>query len=406
MSTGGLLQLVAYGSQDVYITGSPQITYWRVVYRRHTNFAMESLEQDFSGNIDFSRKGTCQLQRSGDLVHKGYLQVDLPPLTANASQTVAWTRNIGHVIIDEISVDIGGAIIDKHYGMWYTIYNELTQVAQKEEGYDVAIGNTTALTFQQTAIPAASLYIPLLFWFNRNPGLALPLIALMYHDVRINVSFRPAIECYITSDHVPLAVTPVLQNAALFLDYIFLDAPERRMFSQMNHEYLIEVLQSSGAESQNNSAVKLKCNFSHPTKELIWVVQADANVVGGANRWVDFTDAGTSGTAYGGNNPMVDAKIMLNTHDRISTRKAAYFNLLQPLFHHTRIPSTGIYSYSFALEPEKHQPSGSINMSRIEGVMLVMTLSTGTSPVKVYPFAVSYNVLRITSGMGGLAYAN
>lgn len=173
----------------------------------------------------------------------------------------------------------------------------------------------------------------------------------------------------------------------------------------MNHEYLIEILQNNGAESYNSSAVRLRLNFSHPTKELIWVIQPDANVVGGANRWADFTDNGTGPNPYAGNDPMVDARIQLNTHDRISTRKAAYYNLIQPYNHHTRIPSTGIYVYSFALKPEEHQPSGSINMSRIESVNLLLTNSTGTSPVRVNTYARSYNILRITSGMAGLAYS-
>ncbi|RKP33227.1 large eukaryotic DNA virus major capsid protein-domain-containing protein [Dimargaris cristalligena] len=255
-------------------------------------------------------------------------------------------------------------------------------------------------------IPAAELYVPLIFWFNRNPGLALPLIALMYHDVKINISFRPAVKFYKTSNNNPLATIPVLQNVSLYIDYIFLEAPERRMFSQMNHENLIEQLQFDREESYSNASIMQKLNFSHPTKELIWVIQPDVNVVSGVNRWMDFTDNGTGPNPYAGNDPLVDAKIQLNTHDRISTRAAAYFNLLQAYYHHSRCPSTGIYLYSFTLEPEKHQPSGSINMSRIEGVNLKMTLSTGTSPVRVYPYAVNYNVLRITSGMGGLAYTN
>jgi len=406
MSSGGLLQLVAYGSQDVYITGTPQITFFRVVYRRHTNFAMESMEQTFTGNADFGRKVTCLVSRNGDLIHKAYLQIDLPPLTANTSGTVAWTRNIGHVLIDELSVDIGGSTIDKHYGIWLTIYNELTQCAEKEDGFNVMIGNVSTLTTLAATIPAASVYVPLQFWFNRNPGLALPLIALMYHDVKINITFRPAVECYVTGDNAPLTTLPVLQNVVLYIDYIFLDAAERRMFSQMNHEYLIEQLQYQGAESYSNSSVRQKLNFSHPCKEIIWIIQPDANVIGGANRWVDFTDNGTGANPYGGNDPMVDGKIQLNTHDRISTRKAAYFNLIQPYQFHTRVPSTGIYVYSFALKPEEHQPSGSINMSRIEGVNLLLNLSTGTSPTRVYPFAVNYNMLRITAGMGGLAYSS
>ncbi|RKO90550.1 group II dsDNA virus coat/capsid protein [Blyttiomyces helicus] len=372
MFSGGLLQLVAYGSQDVYISGSPQITFFRVVYRLHTNFAMESMEQSFTGNADFGRKVPYLVARNGDLIHKAYLEIDFPALTANSGQTVAWTRNIGHVLISEISVEIGGAIIDKHYSNWLTIYNELTQVAEKEDGFNVLIGNTAALTTPAATIPAAEIYVPLIFRFNRNRGLALPLIALMYHDVKINISLRPSVECYVTSDNNPLATIPVLQNVSLYIDYIFLDVPERRMFSQMNHEYLIEQLQFNGEESYSNASIVQKLNFSHPTKELIWVIQPDANIVGGAN----------------------------------SARAAAYFNLLQSYYHHTRYPFTGIYLFSFALEPEKHQPSGSINMSRIEGVNLKMTLSTGTSPIHVYPYAVNYNVLRITSGMGGLAYAN
>jgi len=405
MSSGGLLQLVAFGAQDAYISGTPQITFFRVVYRRHTNFAMESMAQTFTGTADFGRKVSCLVARNGDLVHKAYLQVDLPALTANAGETVAWAKQIGHVLLEEVNVEIGGTIIDRHYGMWFTIYNELTQMSEKEDGYKVMIGDTATLTNQGSTKPAATLMIPLIFWFNRNPGLALPLIALMYHDVKINFHFRPAVECYITSDNLPLTTVPVLSNVELYLDYIFLDAPERKMFSQMNHEYLIEQVQSTGSsgESSNNSSVRQKINFSHPTKELIWVVQPDANVIGNVNRWVDFTDNGAGVNPYAGANPVTEAKIQLNTHDRVTLRPSSYFNLLQPYNHHSRIPATGINVYSFGLEPEKHQPSGSINLSRIEGVTIQMTLSTGTSPVRIYPFAPNYNVFRVTSGMGGLA---
>ena len=409
MSSGGLLQLVAYGVQDGYITGNPQITYFRVVYRRHTNFAMESMSQTFTGNADFGRKISCLVARNGDLIHKAYLQIDLPTLTPNAGEQVAWTRNIGHVILDEVNVEVGGTIIDRHYGMWFTIYNELTQPEGKVAGYKVMIGNTSDLTtLSSSPIPGTSLLVPLIFWFNRNPGLSLPLIALMYHDVKINIQFRPSSECYVTSNDVVLTNTPVLANVELYLDYVFLDAPERKMFSSNNHEYLIEQIQSSGSsgESYNNSSVRQTINFSHPTKEIIWVVQPDANVVGNVNRWVDFTDNGSGPNPYAGANPVVDAKIQLNTHDRITQRASNYFSLLQPYNHHTRIPGTGINLYSFALEPEKHQPSGSINLSRIEGVTIQMTLSTGTNPVRIYPFAPCYNIFRVTSGMGGLAYAN
>ncbi|KAJ3073852.1 hypothetical protein HK102_005924 [Quaeritorhiza haematococci] len=360
MSGGGLLQLVAFGAQDIYLTGNPEITFWNVAYRRHTNFAMDSMEQTFQGSVDFGRKVTCVVARNGDLVHKGYLQVTLPPLTANTGEEVAWTRNIGHVLIDEITVEIGGSVIDRVTGQYLTIRNELTQSAEKEDRYNVMIGNTVKLTTLASSI----------------------------------------------EDNTPLTSEPSLPSAALFLDYIFLEQDERRSFSQSQHEYLIEQLQFQGAESFTNSAVRSRLNLSHPVKELIWVLQLDSNVINGANRWSDFTDNSTGPNPYAGSDPLSDAKITLNTHDRITTRKASYFNIVQPYFHHTRIPATGIYVYSFALKPEEHQPSGTINMSRIEGTTLNMTLATGTAPVRCYVYGINYNILRITSGMGGLAYAN
>lgn len=393
---GGLMQLVAYGAQDIYLTGNPQITFFKVVYRRHTNFALESIEQTFNGTVDFGRKVSCTVSRNGDLIHKVYLQVDLPALTNTNGTTgsLQWVNNIGHVMIDEVSIEIGGQTIDKHYGDWLNIWNELTQTAEKEGGYDDMIGATTN---PADSIPARTLYVPLQFWFCRNPGLALPLIALQYHEVKFNISFRPASECYILNGGAT-ANTPSITNASLYVDYIYLDTDERRQFSQVQHEYLIEQLQYTGAESFSNASVKSKLALNHPCKELVWVVQPDANA--DAKAWSDYS--------YSSAETIVDAKLQLNGHDRFSVRKAGYFNLVQPYQHHTRIPSAGIYVYSFALNPEQHQPSGTVNMSRIDNATLLLNLdgamASGGCKLRVY--AVNYNVLRIMAGMGGLAYSN
>jgi hypothetical protein len=394
------MQLVAYGAQDIYLTGDPQITFFKVVYRRHTNFAIESIQQTFNGVVDFGRKVTATISRNGDLIHKMYLQVDLPALASGS--TAAWTRNIGHSMIKSIELQIGGQKIDKHYGEWLQIWSELTQTAEHEDGYNVMIGNTSSLTTLAGSVPAARLYIPLQFWFNRNPGLALPLIALQYHEVKVDIEFRPAAECYIGSP----STTPSLVDASLYVDYIYLDTDERRQFAQVAHEYLIEQLQFTGAESFSNSSVKSKLNFNHPVKSIHWVVQLDSNVESGENRHSDFTDNGTGPNDYAGNDPLSDAKLLLNGHDRFSVRDAAYFNLVQPYQHYTRIPSVGIYSYSFALKPEEHQPSGTVNMSRIDNATLQLTNSTGANAVKLRVYAVNYNVLRVMSGMGGVAYSN
>jgi hypothetical protein len=392
--SGGLMQLVAYGAQDVYLTGNPTITFFKVVYRRHTNFAMESIQQTFNGTSDFGKRVTSEISRNGDLIHKCYLQIDLPAVSSSGGD-FAWSENIGHVMIKHVEVEIGGQRIDKHYGEYLSIFSELTRTAEHDAGFQTMIGNTTALTTPASSTPATTLYVPLQFWFNKNPGLALPLIALQYHQVRFNIEFRPVAECYVGTPDA----TPSLSNVNLYVDYIYLDNFERTQFAQVTHEYLIEQVQHTGEESFSNSSVKAKLNFNHPIREMIWVVQLDSQVGSGANKWTDFTDGA-------GGNPMTSAKLQLNGHDRFSERDAKYFNLVQPYQHHTRIPKTGIYCYSFALKPEEHQPSGSVNMSRIDNATLQLTNSTGSNAIKLRVYGVSNNVLRITNGMAGIAFSN
>ena len=537
---GGLMQLVAYGAQDVYLTGNPQITFWKVSYKRHTNFAMESIEQTFNGQADFGRRVTCTISRNGDLAYRTYLQVTLPEIGQNLKGSAGdvyarWLDFPGEQLISQVEVEIGGQRIDRQYGDWMHIWNQLTQSSEQQRGYYKMIGNTTQLTYitdpsfadvdgpcdstaprqvcaPRNALPETTLYIPFQFWFCRNPGLALPLIALQYHEVKINLDIRPIDECLwavgslvatSNSQKVNSAYNQSLVAASLYVDYVFLDTDERRRMAQNPHEYLIEQLQFTGDESVGSSSNKIKLNFNHPVKELIWVVQRDANVdycssldassllfkllgaqpfnytdavdalpnaihafggphsVSGANGVIDvsglFSQAGAYDTAaatstsfwttaanatgYAGNlgvatgqesalsdagtfvlaetaldmhcwgeNPVVTAKLQLNGQDRFSEREGTYFDLVQPWQHHSRNPDTGINLYSFALRPEEHQPSGSCNFSRIDNATLQLVLSNatveGTSTAKVRVFATNYNVLRIMSGMGGLAYSN
>lgn len=259
--------------------------------------------------------------------------------------------------------------------------------SEKEAGYNSMIGNTDTLTSNATSQLATTLYVPLQFWFCRNPGLALPLIALQYHEVKFNLQFA-------TLDHVSVGTisnSPTL-NASLYVDYIYLDTDERRQFAQVQHEYLIEQLQFTGAESVSGSSYKSKLALNHPCKELVWVVHQ------AANQPSDFADNETEHT-------VLDAKLQLNGQDRFSTRPGSYFNLVQPYQHHTRIPSVGIYVYSFALNPEAHQPSGTVNMSRIDNATLQLSLASLTD-ASLHVYAVNYNVLRVMAGMGGLAYSN
>jgi len=458
------MQLVAYGAQDVYLTGNPQITFFKVVYRRHTNFAMESIENPFNGSPGFGRKVTCTIQRNGDLIYRIYLQATLPKVslqtTDGSGAQFRWLNWVGHNLVKNVELEIGGQRIDKHYGDWLQIWNELTQEAGKQAGYAKMVGNVPQLVnllvqggedcdndcsggepnssneFLMCA-PEYTLYIPLQFWFNRNPGLALPLIALQYHEVRINLEFNDLRNlCY---DQTPaLSNTHTIRDrvaaaglvaASLYVDYIYLDTDERRKFAQVSHEYLIETLQFTGGESITSSSNKLKLNFNHPCKELIWVVQRDSFVSCDDNviapwkgqqhfNYSDWWDRAVLESGYSvtrveglaGNNPTVTALLQLNGHDRFQVREGRYFNEVQPYQHHTNVPAVGINVYSFALQPEQHQPSGTCNLSRIDNTTLLLTVSnnavgTATSAtVRVY--ATNYNVLRIMSGMGGLAYSN
>ena len=388
---GGLLQLVAYGAQDVYLTGNPQITFFKVVYRRHTNFSMESIEQTFNGTADFGRRVTCQISRNGDLIHRMYLQVALPALTG----TKQWCDYVGLALINNVELEIGGQRIDKQYGDWMYIWNELSLPLGKQTGYNTMVGAALAVDSAAT-----TLYVPLEFWFCRNPGLALPLIALQYHEVKVNLEFRNLADLG-TAGKVPTGVA--LGTTSLWVDYIFLDTDERRRFAQLSHEYLIEQLQFTGEESISGTSSKLKLNFNHPVKELVWVLQDDTFGATGCNEWFVYT----SDHATGYKNLCTAAKLQLNGHDRFAERAGAYFNLVQPYQHHENIPSNpGINVYSFALKPEEHQPSGTLNMSRIDSAVLNIghTGLTGTGKARIY--AVNYNVLRVMSGMGGLSFSN
>ena len=493
---GGLMQLVAYGAQDIYLTGNPQITFFKVVYRRHTNFSMETIQQTINGTSTLSSgttSGDVTISRNGDLVSKVYVTSSTPGIKDGSS------------LISKVDCEIGGQLIDRHYKEWNQIWAELTTPASKQTGYKQMINSfnhglhPTIASIDNTSDGVGMVQIPLFFWFCRNPGLALPLIALQYHEVKLKFTWG------VTGD-TSSSGNPVVN---VWVDYIYLDTDERRRFAQVSHEYLIEQLQKdsfSGTKTTEN------LNFNHPVKELIWT-SASANVY-------------------------KDVKLVLNGHDRFAKQEEEYFQLRQPYEYHTNIPgnninitddvrplnpplNTGIRTqnntvtqtaaaldekaspdspistiefeatttnipkvndiikismsegdhsnkdgmapffaqvtakttdpdpiitftpsittgffpagftdgdhlhiwiyarggresktsnfakrinvYSFALKPEEHQPSGTCNFSRIDNAQLLFNTANGAA-FNIY--AVNYNVLRIMSGMGGLAYSN
>jgi hypothetical protein len=495
---GGLMQLVAYGSQDVYLTGNPQITFFKVVYRRHTNFSIEPIQQVFNGIANWGHTVSATISRNGDLLYRTYITITLPVVAAVGSVQFRWLNWLGHIIVQQAEIVIGGQRIDRHYGHWLHIWNELTQTFGHQAGYATMVGNVPKLV-QSTidTVPSITLYVPLRFWFNRNVGLALPLIALQYHDVQINLTLANVQDCYWASaaSRVPGDLTDV----SLWVDYIYLDTDERRRFAQASHEYLIEQLQYTGDIPVQSTTEILKMAFNHPVKEVVWTIQKGSLIdstltsnVGG-QQWFNYTDSvdytyfsgtpqdplgggiGTAafnvgnwyaslpmtGTANGsiatagqygvsgssvaslyfndlfgvapssassrawtsklpvfdsGENPVSLAKIMLNGHDRLTAREGRYFNTVVPQECHTNCPAVGINVYSFALTPEEHQPSGTCNFSRVDIAQLNMNITpatytstltqSGSDNANCRIYATNYNVLRVLSGMAGLAFTN
>ena len=384
------MQLVAYGAQDIYLTGSPQITFFKVVYRRHTNFAMESIEQTFNGSVGNGNRVTCTVSRNGDLVHRMWLQanVTVNKTTVGGQDVKSTMSQAGHQLVDNVELEIGGQRIDKHYGDWLNVWADLTVSKEHSTGYNSMVGSTIESAANANA--SFDLYVPLQFWFCRNPGLALPLIALQYHEVKVNLTFSTPVGQYVSGNGETANINGTLNSASLWCDYIYLDTDERRRFAQVSHEYLIEQLQFTGDEALSTGTNNVRLNFNHPVKELVWV-QLDVPAANNTAVWGSYE--AMNGTA----------KLQLNGHDRFAAREVTYFNNVQPYQHHTNIPSGNVQVYSFALKPEEHQPSGTCNFSRIDNATLsVSTASAGTLKV----FAVNYNVLRVMSGMGGLAYSN
>ena len=425
---GGLMQLVAYGAQDVYLTGNPKVTFFQAVYKRHTNFAMENIEQTVNGTAANSGRVSVTIARNGDLVGDMYLELESDATSSNtfAGAPSCW---VAERAIASAELSIGGQRIDKHYQRWWRLYSELYLDEAKKANW----GKMT------TAEDGKVVYLPLIFFFNRNPGLFLPLIALQYHEVRIDFDLASDMETYLNKN-----VFKVWAN------YVYLDTEERRRFAQKGHEYLIEQVQHTGSDTvtASGSAQNKRLSYNHPVKELVWcfndpaaantatamwnftsapgatgiVLESDPEAAHGSNAFVSISQ-GTgvpllrTGVEWGANSPAVkfreetvgpltDFKLILNGQDRFKAQKGKYFNQVQAYNHHSGNPYPGVYSYSFALKPEEHQPTGTCNFSRIDNAQVAVTVPAGIASTTMNMFAVNYNVLRIQSGMGGLAFSN
>ena len=505
---GGLMQLISYGSENTYLTGNPQITFFKTVYRRHTNFAMEYIEQYFTTLPNFSANSetiaTVKIERNADLMYDCYLLYDLPAIYSTSLFSFRWVNNVGLRVINYVEIFVNGQVLDKQYGMWMYIWNEISLPLSKRDAYNKLVGNTSELTspknyhgfYQDTnsvpSIPTSRLYIPLEFWFCKNPGLAIPLIALQYTEITINVHFNPLNDLFLIkhldieySPNEPLvlvnfiqnhiystpaqqteaeAFIPIVQNSSsliwyyingtltpgnwlentdILVNYIYLDNDERRKFASISHEYLITQLFRVTEGNLNGNGNVIEFKLQHPVKDIIWVYQRDDADT--KNDWNNFTnqiinykystvdndnytdsqiaefkklsEVSNINPFYNGlfNNYidiMYSSRFIFNGKDRFSERDFNFFNALIPYKYDTNSPVNGIYSYPFALYPEKNQPSGDCNFSRVNKFQINMALrySKDINTKKVinynmFLFSVNYNVFTIIGGIGGVKFA-
>jgi hypothetical protein len=434
MSGGGLVQLAAVGAQDVVLTQSPEITFFSALYRQYINFAMEEKPQSFTGTQDFGNEVQLQVNRNGDLIMQSTLEVTLPAVSVTGENaTFQWAPMIGNTLIKHVIIEIGGVDIDKHWGDFYNIWNELTIPEEKREGYNSMIGQQNlkynksdpadivvyedGLQTPLATQPQTVLHIPLQFWFCVNAGLALPLIALQYHDVRFKFQFRPFAELYrITGTNVTIVGgAPHIPNMKLWINYVVMDNAERKNIAQSPSEYLITQLQHV-EESITQSTYSFNLHFNHPCKELIWTIQENYVVLANVNDWTNWEVANNTYVGYSpvtngvpGDDPITTGLLKINGNDRFTTRIGEYFNKVVPYYFHSRVPkSNGVFVYSFALKPEDYQPSGTCNFSRIDNAQLALVMKNinTSNPGKGNIYAINYQLLRIANGMGGIAYAS
>ena len=450
---GGLLQLVAVGKQDMFLTGNPQISFFKMVYRRHTNFATESQPMYFDGTPNFGQRVTCLIPRRGDLLGRVYLDVTLPQIYDTSGNRLSYTNAIGHALIQEITFEVGEQEIDRQTGEWMEIWTQLTTPPGQRAALNEMIGRIepyNVVDLHPGINPTGGqqsdglhLLIPLQFYFCRNPGLYLPLLALQYSPVRINITLRPLQQLFWVPPPTPyptdqpwmpacstqVSCTTPIVNMMLWGDYVYLDVEERRKFVSASHEYIIEQVQYTPPYSitAQQTTATIPVEFNHPIKEFIFVAQRDA--MSQRNEWFNYSNLGigevtptlvspyVNSNAPAGRLDLISlARLQLDGYDRFVDRIPQYFRLEQPYEHHTTTPvSSFLYNYSFALRPEDAQPTGTMNASRIDSIVWQIQMNAALSnPLipawqqrgncHIVVYAHNYNVFRVINGFGGLLF--
>jgi hypothetical protein len=519
MAGGAISQLSMTGEQDIVLYSKPEITFWRLMSKRSTQFSMEQIPQSFQSDSGFGRKSILPITKSGDLVWTVYLQVTLPalqdfaidaiPVAAAAavpgilsarwtSSTTAevkiipttdgssasydvlhndgtsdvtvngaagettitltgldnaesytvkarrldgsgsagswssttplvalrWCNSVGHALIRTVDWNIGGSRISRATGEWFDVLSELELESEKREGFNAMIGKYDSYDLYDNSFQdARTLYIPIQFSFTQQPGNAVPILALSYHQMELSFDFRDYTELIRCTTDVSslVGINGRAPSCTIqpYITFVYLSSAEREVFLSRPSEYIIQDIQFNGDTpllvDGNNPSLSRKINldFAHPVSELVWTYNKANSYNSGitpsqyarlGNDYFNYTAPVTT------IDPIASATIHINGSERFSRRFGSFFRLAQPYAHHKRIPTKRIYSYSFSLAPEEPTPSGSQNFSKADTAHLLITLddtfSAGTSSGRLRIYARSWNILRIQQGLAGVVFAS
>jgi len=404
MGAGTLVELIARGNQDTYIIGNPQFSFFKSVYKRHTNFAIEPIKQIFTESPDFGKRVTCIIDKKADLLSDIMLELELPALKTY----VSWTNNIGCFIIDWVELQFGGEPIDRISGDLLDIFMDITTPSGKKQPLYDMIGKYSTFN-NNTQTEALKLLIPIPFWFCRSIEKALPLISMQYTDIKLVFQFKPFDKCWykLSNGETPDS-TPSITKANLICNFIYLDVFERTKFAKaQNHEYLIEQFQTlNGFQlAQNLINANVRLFFNHNIKELYWTYRTNiATSYNDYNNYANVTNYGTSNELIIA--PFNEMNLRFNGNDRFEKLAETFFRLYQPYKHHSSGTNDYIYMYSFALTPEDTQPSGTCNFSKLDNITLNLDCSASIPSGIINVYAINYNILRIQNGMSGLLFSS
>ena len=475
--------MVALGLADGMLTGNPKMTFWRHDTKSYSNFALDSHRMDFTGNVAFGGSPSVMLERAGDMAYYMYLRTELPGLGLSYAGAIVdpslkvggvavepyWTHAVGHAMIESAQIVIGTQCVDTIMGEFMYIWEELSgapgkRLVEMTGKYDAV--SALQIVSRQPRV----LYTPLYFWFTMSSGLALPLVSLALHSVKVTIKLRPlahllkltcaAMEApynFTLSDiqnrakfspsyyaGAPQgvgdlsALTSQSLTAQLMVTYVYLDAQERAQFANGAFEMLIPQHQhtetsvtqqvSTVSAVGNRQTVTMDVPFNHTVSELFWVARMGVHeefssvttpCTSHFNEWFNFNGPLDFVTQIP-LDPLVQVKLRLNNADRWEDEDAKYFRLVQPYQHHTNIPDKFLYCYSLALQPQDMvQPSGTVNLSRIDSCKMDFVVdgrlfygpsqvggTDGNSTVKLHLYALSWNSLRFRFGMGSARFAN